>query len=1321
MEVATVMVTPPPMIATQREARYRVGVDIGGTFTDFVLLDAVSGRVRIHKCLTTPKDPSIGALVGLDELLRAAGLTLSQIGQLVHGTTLVTNAIIERTGARLALLATRGFRDTLEMGIEQRYDIYDLFLQFPEPLVPRDLRREIDERMTRDGAVIVPIDLDQVRREVADLVTRGVEALAVCFLHSYKNPAHERVVKDLLSREFPELSVSLSCEVVPELREYERGTTAAANAYVQPLMDRYVARLEDALGERGFCGRFDLMQSSGGTASPRMAREFPVRLLESGPAGGGLATAFFGAQAGHLDVISFDMGGTTAKACLIQGGRPDVAPMMEAARVHRFKKGSGLPIKAPVIDMIEIGAGGGSIAHVDQLGLLKVGPRSAGADPGPACYGLGGKEPTVTDANLLLGYLDSDFFLGGRMPLDRAAAEAALTRVAEPLRLSPIDAAWGGYTIVCENMAAAARVHIIEKGRDPRRYAMVGFGGAGPAHAARVARILGVREVVIPPASGAASALGFLVAPISFEFVNSLPGVLDELDLDAVNTLLAELESGARALLLEAGVPPAEVTVTRRAEMRLLGQVHDITVTLPAGPLGRDNLDVVKASFAAEYTRLYTHLYTGTVIQAINWRVLCAGPAPAIDVVHQDGVTDSPPAAGRPRVARRAGSSHKSRRAWFADDRAWVETPVYDRYALRPGDTLEGPAIVEERESTTVVPPGDRLCVDEGLNLRLTIRQSTSVEPMLTAAMPLAEAMSRIERDPIGLEIMWSRLVNIVEECWLTVWRTAFSLIIGEAQDFACEILDAHGNSLAHSPRAMPVFNLTLPLAVRAILARFPVETLQPGDILTTNDPWICAGHLFDIAIVTPVFRGGKVVAIVGTIGHVTDIGGTKDSLGAREIYEEGFQIPPMKLYRAGVLNEDLMTLLAENVRKNEQVIGDIHAMVSANASGARRLLDFMAEYGLEDLEALATVIQNRAESAMREAIRRVPDGTYESEIWNDGMGTTQRFPVRVRVRGDEITVDFAGAPPQAPRGGSNCTFGYTAAHTTYPLKCLLSPAVPANAGSYRPFTVPPPDGSIHKCTQPMAVNTRTRTGWYIAPNLFLALARAMPEQVQAFTGLPASLLAYGVAPDGRVYNDHLFQGGGQGAWARGDGKSAVLWPTSAANTSVELFEARTPVLVLEKGLVADTGGAGRHRGGLGQVVRVRKLLDDGQPTLASLHPDGVLTRTPGLFGGQPGGPVRGVMLNAAGDVVRDYGIGALVTLSSTDEILELRLAGGAGYGDPLDRPVDEVQRDLDDGYVTAEAAERQYGCVVDADGRVDSVATASRRAARRSRPPEGA
>ena len=1279
---------------TSRPDRYRLGFDIGGTFTDFVLLDGETGEIRLHKCLTTPDDPSAGALRGLGELLAAARLGLAQVGHLIHGTTLVANALIERRGARVGLLTTQGFRDILEMGTEQRYDIHDLFLEFPQPLVPRQLRRQVAERMSRDGDVVIAVDLEQAGREAADLVERGVQAIAVCFLHAYKNPAHEDAVGALIEARFPEMPVSLSSAVQPELREYDRTSTTVANAYVQPLMGRYVGRLVEALKAQGFRGQFHLMQSSGGLAVPTVAESVPVRFLESGPAGGGMATAFFGGQVGEADVISFDMGGTTAKACLIQGGRPEVAPMMEAARVHRFKKGSGLPIKAPVIDMIEIGAGGGSIARVDNLGLLKVGPGSAGADPGPACYGHGGTEPTVTDANLLLGYLDPGFFLGGRMALDGAAAETAIDGIGEPLGLTAVETAWGIYEIVCESMAGAARVHIVEKGHDPRRYAMVAMGGAGPAHAARVARKLGVREVIVPPASGAASALGFLVAPISFEQARSLPCLVEEMDFAAVNRLLADLEAEGRRPLAEAGVAPGEVTVARSADMRLFGQMHEIKVPLPSEPLGENNLSSLKAAFAEVYTRLYTHLYEGARIQALHWRVLCSGPTPKVDMTRQAGVDGS------------AEPCKGSRRAYFPEAGGFVEVPVYDRYMLQPSQDIAGPAIIEERESTTVVPPGDALSVDSHLNLRLRIGQTSALEAVVPAGMPLEAAMARIESDPVGLEIMWSRLINVAEECWYTVIRTAFSLIIGEAQDFACEVLDARGKQIAHSPRAMPVFNLTLPMAVNAMLQRYPPEDLKPGDVMITNDPWLCAGHLFDIAIAAPVFREGRLVAIMGIVGHVADIGGTKDSLNAQEIYEEGLQIPPMKLYREGRISEDLLDMIRENVRDSDQVIGDIHALVSASRTGAERLLRFMVEYGMHDLEALAMVIQGRAERAMRDAIRRLPDGTYESEIWNDGLDTPERYPVSITVDGDELEVDFAGAPPQSRRGGSNCTLSYTQAHTTYPLKCMLSPEVPGNAGCYRPFTVRAPKASILNCDKPMAVNTRVRTGWYVAPNLFMALAEALPDRVQAFTGLPSSALFYCTGAGGRSYNDHLFQGGGQGASSHGDGKSGLLWPTSAANTSVELFETRAPILVLEKAYLADSAGPGRQRGGLGQIVRARRLFDDGRPVQVGLYPNGVAVRTPGLFGGKPGSLARAAVRGKSGAEVSDLGIGALATLASPSEVAELDIAGGSGYGDPLQRPLEAVQSDLDDDYVTPEGARRDYGCVVAADGRIDTTAS---------------
>ncbi|MDB5369832.1 MAG: methylhydantoinase [Roseomonas sp.] len=1259
-------------------SRWRIGFDIGGTFTDFILYDGVEGSVRLHKRLTTPHDPSAAALLGLEELVEMRGIRLADVGEIIHGTTLVTNAVIERKGARIGLITTQGFRDILEMGTEQRYDIYDLFLGFPAPLVSRDLRLEVPERMDRDGNAIVALDEDAVRAALRQLLDAGAEAVGVCLINAYRNPAHEQAIGRIARAEFPELAVSLSAEVVAELWEYQRAVTTCANAYVQPLMDRYLKRLERELGARGFTGALRLMHSAGGLVSPETARAFPIRLLESGPAGGALATALFGDLAGKKDVISFDMGGTTAKACMVEDGRVEIAPMLEAGRVHRFSKGSGLPIKAPVIDMIEIGAGGGSIAAIDEVGLLKVGPHSAGSDPGPACYGMGGTRPTVTDANLILGYYDPAFFLGGRMTLDMPACEAAMESVARPLGLSIQEAAWGIHKVVTESMAAAARVHLVEKGKDPRRYAMVGFGGAGPAHAADVARVLGVKEVIIPPASGAASALGFLAAPLSFESVRSLPVEFSPgFDAGRVNAVLDELEAEGRKHLLSAGVKPADIRVERSADMRLVGQMHDISVALPGGVIGQNSLEAIHSAFVAIYAKRYTSVYEGARIEAINFRLRVVGPVPRLSLTGATGGSE-------------AGSAVKgTRRAWF--EGGWFDATVYDRYALATGDRLAGPAIIEERESTTIIAPGDSVEVDASLNLRIAIAATVRAADGITADMPLDQAIARIEADPIALEIMWSRLITVVEEMWLTICRTAFSLVISESQDFATELLDPEGETLAHSPRAMPVFNLTLPLAVKALLERYPAETLAPGDVLITNDPWLCAGHLFDIAVVTPVFLDGKVVGIMGTVGHVSDIGGTKDSLRAREIFEEGFQIPPMKLVEAGKPNESLFRLLAENVRNPEQVLGDLHSFVAANALGAERLLSFMGDYGMRDLRALAAVVQGRSEKAMRDAIAALPDGEYNSTIWNNPLGKRLDYPLKLTVAGDEIELDFAGAPPQLPQGGLNSTLNYTAAHATYPLKCMLTPGVRGNAGCYRPFSVKAPEGSILNPKRPASVNMRTRTGWYLAPNIFRALADAAPKQVQANTGLPMAAYMYGQDAQGRTYSDMLFIGGGQGASARGDGKSGLLWPTSAANTSIELFEARVPVLVIEKTYITDSGGAGRHRGGLGQRVKVRKLHDDGLSTLITVYPEGVGNPIAGLFGGKAGGGAHGRVLDEAGNETLDCGTGMLVQIDSPAQIVEIVLAGGSGYGDPAERDAGALAQDVRNGLVSAQGAARDY------------------------------
>jgi len=681
----------------------RIGIDIGGTFTDLVLIDDAAGAVLVGKTLTTPADPAEGFLQVLADALARAGRSLAQVRTIVHGTTLVTNALIERKGPRTALLATRGHRDLIEIGREQRFDLYDLQLQRPTPLAPRWLRFDVPERILADGVVRDPLDVASVESLAVELAANGVSAVAICFLNSYLNPIHEQQAAAAIRLAAPGLRVTLSAEVAPEIREYERASTALANAYVQARLEDYLEALTTRLAAGGFAGSFLLMQSAGGLAAPETAARFPVRLLESGPAGGVLAAARIAEQAGFGDVLAFDMGGTTAKLSVIEGGAPLVTRDFEADRVYRFKRGSGLPIRVPTIDLIEIGAGGGSIARIDALGLLKVGPESSGADPGPACYGRGGTAPTVTDADLVLGYLDPSFFLGGALQLDVGAARTALATLAGPLGQTVEQVAWGIHQVVNQSMANAARRHVLERGQDPRRLPLVAFGGAGPGHATRVAQALGAPGVLVPPAAGALSALGFLVAPPSFESVRSYPGELARLEWDAVERLLAEMAEAGAAQLLAAGVEPARITHQRFAELRYVGQGYEISVPIPptgaAQEMAAEPLRQLSTAFAQAYQRKYQRPGPPVAVEAVSWRVVSTGAAQQLALPRLLG--------GDPT------SAHKGHRpVYFPEHGGFVSAPIYDRQRLGPGARLRGPALIEEREATIVVRPGQSARVD---------------------------------------------------------------------------------------------------------------------------------------------------------------------------------------------------------------------------------------------------------------------------------------------------------------------------------------------------------------------------------------------------------------------------------------------------------------------------------------------------------------------------------------------------------------------------------------------------------------------------------
>lgn len=681
--------------------RYSLGIDIGGTFTDVVVQDHQAGRQFSRKLLTTHDDPARAVLTGVAEVINEDGVPASEIGRVVHATTLFTNALIERKGAETGLIATVGFRDVVEIGRERKYELYDIHIQKPRPLAPRERRVEVKERMNFDGSVKTPLDAESVRLAADALVADGVTSVAISFLHAYANPAHEQEAAALVHAAHPELAVSVSSDVAPEIREYERTSTALANAYIKPLARDYLDGIQAGLHKAGVEAPLLLMLSNGGLSDLVEAKRAPVALLESGPAAGALAAAWFGRDAAGGDVLAFDMGGTTAKLAVVDDGKPEVAYHFEAARQKRFAEGSGLPIRTSTIELIEIGAGGGSIARLDEIGLLKVGPDSAGSDPGPACYGLGGTAPTVTDANFALGLLDPASFAGGVMDIDMAAAEASLDDLAASANLSRAEIAQGIRDVVNETMASAARVHIAERGKDPRRYALLATGGGGPLHGADVARKLGLKRMISPASAGVASAIGLLIAPARVDRVATVAKRMDALDWPAFEETFARMEADARQVIAATGLNAESARVERRADVRYVGQAFEIVVDLPPGPYNAGSAESLQSAFEKAYLAQFTRTPPAGPVEIINVRIAASADASVATTNATNTATEAPKLKGE-------------RLVWSPAGKAYHATPVYDRYALRPGDAFDGPALIEERESTLAAPERSRFVVAAG-------------------------------------------------------------------------------------------------------------------------------------------------------------------------------------------------------------------------------------------------------------------------------------------------------------------------------------------------------------------------------------------------------------------------------------------------------------------------------------------------------------------------------------------------------------------------------------------------------------------------------
>lgn len=671
---------------------FSIGVDIGGTFTDFTVYDHQSGAVHIEKRLTTPGAPERAVLDGLAHLQTILPGLVGRTMRVSHASTLVTNAILERKGPPTALITTKGFRDVLETRLEYRYNVYDLFIRYPEPIVPREHRLGVSERILSDGSVQIPLDEAELAALLDQIASSGIEAVAICFLHSYRNSEHENRAAEIIRTKMPELALSVSHKVDPEPREYQRSSTTVLDAYVKPLVSRYLAALEVGLAEQGFPSDLEIMLSNGGSTRAEIAREFPIQMIESGPAAGVEAAIWMCRQFGISDALSFDMGGTTAKLCILRDGTADRSRNFEAARVHRFTAGSGFPVSVPVYDLVEIGAGGGSIARVDNLGLISVGPESAGADPGPACYGQGGDNPTVTDADLLLGLIDANYFLGGEMDLNvEAAAEVIKRRIGDPLGLSASEAAFGIYDIVNETMAAAARLHIAEKGCDPAKLTMIAFGGAGPLHAIELARKLGCRRVLFPPYAGVMSSFGLLTAPPAFERMASVKRLVGSIPLRDFNDMLGRL----RQEILEVLGEGTAVEFRYVAEMWHHGQEFPIEVALSEPPENEDFADTLLAMFRDRYRALYGRTDDDSGVELAALRAIGTRPKQSVE-----------------KIAQSAGGEKRSfarRRLLDLKTRTYAEVEVKSRDDLRVGEVVHGPLVVQDRESGIVVRAGDQL------------------------------------------------------------------------------------------------------------------------------------------------------------------------------------------------------------------------------------------------------------------------------------------------------------------------------------------------------------------------------------------------------------------------------------------------------------------------------------------------------------------------------------------------------------------------------------------------------------------------------------
>ena len=1217
----------------------RIGIDVGGTFTDLVAMDEGDSSPVAFKTPTTPTDPSDGVLNGIAGLASSLGMgareLLNKAEVIIHGTTVATNTLVERKGAKVGLITTEGFRDLLEIREGLKEDRYNLRMDQVEPLAPRYLRVGVAERVDASGSVRRELDVEGLRRQVEFLKSEGVDSVAICFLFSFLNPDHEKEAERVVREMLPDAYVSASHVILPQIKEFDRLSTTSLNAYVGPSLSSYLERLDTRISEAGGSAPLFVIQSNGGIAPVKDSSEQAVRSILSGPAGGAAGAAHVARQLGEERIIALDMGGTSTDITLIEDGNPHITG-------EKFE--AGWKIAVPTVDIHTLGAGGGSIARVDEGGVLRVGPTSAGADPGPACYGRGGTQPTVTDAALILGLLDTEKFLGGAVQLDTdRATEAIRTMVAEPLGLDVDAAAEGILRVVSSSIAEGIRLASVSRGLDPREFSLMGFGGAAGLVATRVAREIGIGRVLIPPTGPVLSAFGMMASDLKHDLALSHPSSLSTVDLDGLRSAYATLIEDGRERIRSAGAAESDIGVHLSADMRYLDQIYEVTVDVPDLDLPDDELRVRWAENMHErFEQLYAYRQQEQDIRIVTLRASAVGKLP---------VDGSGPAAASSMSDDATASAHLD--------------------SLH--DAISGPTVINTNYNTVVVGEGCTARYDQHGILHIEVEAATQA--------------TTAQADPVTLSVVGNRLESIAIEMMDVMLRTALSQILNASRDFSTAILDSQCRLVAQG-EGIPVHVSALPVAGRAVLDYFG-DSIAPGDVFLLNDPYFGGSHLPDITAIRPVFVDGELMFMTVNRAHHTDVGGGTHggyNPSASEIFHEGLRIPPLRIYDGDAPRDDLLQMMAANVRYPKNFLGDLNAQIGSILTAERRIRELVEHYGAERLTRIVDGILDATESQVRSFISDWPDGEYygESLVDDDGFDS-ELIPIRakVTVAGDTLTIDLSESAKQVT-GFINSAYANTRSLAHAAIMYLAPYDVPKNDGSMGPLKVIAPEGLIVNANSPAPVCMSTNhCAEEIVEAIFKALAQAVPESVNAGFSRRLRYAITGADPrTGESFLWHFFMARGGGGAALGhDGWSCVGEVNVAGGiraNSVEVTEERFPLFVVNHELRPGSAGTGQWRGGLGAVCEI--IYEGEGEALLNTAGDGAIVPPFGVLGGEPGLPHRySIVSNGVETVLRTKQTGVVV--KPGDRIVALS-SGGGGYGDPAHRSVNEDAWDRRNGYV---------------------------------------